>query len=240
MTGSATGVGEGIARRAATEGARVAAHGLETEREAGERVAEEIGGVFLAGDLADPVAPARLVAETVERFGRLDGLVNNAGVSWRGGIESPVELYDGIMAINARAPFFLVQAAHPHLKASRGGVVNIGSVNALRGSAALVPYSMSKAALATLTRSLSGVLAPDGVRINCLHLGWTLTPNERALLMETAGWNEDWPEEMAARMPLGRLLEPADVAGLVAYLLSDEAAMVTGQVWDFDQRTHGG
>lgn len=132
----------------------------------------------------------------------------------------------------------MVQAARSHL--AGGSVVNIGSVNAHGGGADLLPYAMSKAALATMTRNLAGQLAKDRTRINCLHLGWTLTPNERRLLMDTAGWDEDWPETMAERMPLGRLMLPEDVAAAVAYLLSDEAAMVTGQVWDLDQRSHGG
>ena len=231
VTGSATGVGEGIARRAAAEGARVVTHGR--EEEADPRI-----GAHLTGDLEDPAVPARLVEEAVKAFGRLDGLVNNAGVSWRGGIESSVEHYDRIMAINARAPFLMAQSALPHLRG--GAIVNIGSVQARRGGANMVPYAMSKAALANLTRTLAEPLAKEGVRINALNLGWTLTPNERRLLMDTNGWDEGWPEEMAARMPLGRLMSPEDVAATVCHLLSDEAAMVTGQVWDLDQRSHGG
>lgn len=240
VTGSATGVGEGIARRAAEEGATVVVHGREEERETGARVAQELGGSFVSGDLVDPEVPKRLITEAVDRFERLDGLVNNAGVSWRGGIESPVELFDGIMAINARAPFLAVQAALPHLKEAKGAVVNIASVHARRGGGNMVPYAMSKAALANMTRSLADPLAKEAIRINGLNLGWTLTPNERALLMKEHGWAEDWPETMGEKMPLGRLMQPAEVAAMVCYLLSDEAAMITGQVWDFDQRSHGG
>ena len=240
MTGSATGVGEGIARRVAEEGARVAVHGREEERAAGEGIAQEIGGAFLAGDLEDPETPRRLVEEAVERFGRLDGLVNNAAVCWRGGIDSEAAFFDRMMAINARAPFLLIQAARPHLEVSGGAVVNIGSVNAHRTAANLLPYGMSKAALMNLTRTLSGKLAESGARINGLNLGWTLTPNERRLLVDGDGWAEDWPETVGARMPLKRLFLPADVAAMVAYLLSDEASMVTGQMWDFDQRPLGG
>ena len=231
VTGSATGVGEGIARRAAAEGASVVTHGRPEEADPGI-------GMHLAGDLEDPAVPARLIEGVLQAHGRLDGLVNNAGVSLRGGIESSVELYDRIMAINARAPFLMVQAARPHL--AGGSVVNIGSSLSRQGAPNLVPYSMSKAALANLTRALSGALAKDRTRINALNLGWTLTPNERTLNMKTNGWAEDWPETVGQSQPLGRLLLPMDVAGMVAYLLSDEAAMITGQVWDFDQQSFGG
>ena len=229
VTGSTTGVGEGIARRALAEGASVVVHGLE---------GDPGYGFFVPGDLADPEVPARLVAAAVGRFGRLDGLVNNAGVSTRAGLDAPVETFDRIMAINARAPFLLLQAARPHLRG--GSVVNIGSVNARVGGGDLVPYSMSKAALGNMTRTLAGPLSGERIRINALNLGWTLTPNERQLLVEAAGWAEDWPETTAPRMPLGRLLLPEDAAAMACYLLSDEAAMITGQVWDFDQRAHGG
>jgi NAD(P)-dependent dehydrogenase (short-subunit alcohol dehydrogenase family) len=99
---------------------------------------------------------------------------------------------------------------------------------------------MSKAALANMTRALSGALAEDRIRINGLNLGWTLTPNERLLHVETQSRAEDWPDEVGARQPFGRLLLPKDVASIVAYLLSDEAEMITGQVWDFEQRSFGG
>lgn len=239
VTGSATGVGEGIARRVASEGALPVVHGREEERATGEGVAAEIGGIFVAGDLADADAPARIVEAVIEKLGRLDGLVNNAGVCWRGGIEASVEFFDQVLAINARAPFLLTQAAIPHLQSSRGSVVNISSSLARQGAGNLVPYSMSKAALAVMTRAVSGDLARKGIRINGLNLGWTLTPNERELNVKTNGWAEDWPEEMGPRQPLGRLLFPEDVAGMVAYLLSDDARMITGQVWDFDQRSFG-
>ncbi len=238
VTGSATGVGEGIVRRAAAEGASVVVHGLPDEAERGGALARDLGGIFVAGDLQDPAIPATIVEAAVQRHGRLDGLVNNAGVSWRGGLEASAEFFDRVMAINARAPFLAIQAARSHL--GGGGVVNIGSVHARRGGPNMVPYAMSKAALANLTRTLADPLAKDRIRINALNLGWTLTPNERALLVRENRWEEDWPETMAERMPLGRLLLPEDVAATVCYLLSDEAAMITGQVWDLDQRSHGG
>lgn len=239
VTGSVTGIGEGIARRLASEGAVPVIHGREGERVSGEGVAAALKGAFVAGELSDSEVPGALIETVVERYGRLDGLVNNAGVSWRGGIEASAEFFDEVLAINARAPFLLIQAALPHLKAAGGSVVNIGSSLARQGAGNLVPYSMSKAALAVMTRAISGQLARDGIRINGLNVGWTLTPNERQLQVDTGGWAEDWPDEMGPRQPLGRLLTPEDIAGMVAYLLSDDARMITGQMWDFDQRSFG-
>lgn len=239
VTGSATGIGEGIARRLASEGASLVIHGREEERENGERVALEVGGIFLSGELSNAETPAQLIASVIAEKGRLDGLVNNAGVSWRGGIEASVEFFDQVIAINARAPFLLIQSALPHLKESQGRVVNISSSLARHGAGNLVPYSMSKAALANLTRAISGQLAKDGIRINGLNLGWTLTPNERELNIKTSDWSEDWPETMGAKQPFGRLLLPEDVAGMVSYLFSEDAGMMNGQVWDFDQRSFG-
>ncbi len=240
VTGSAAGIGEGIARRIAAEGAAPVIHGREQEQAVGERIAAETGGVFVAGELSDPDVPCRIVEAIIQRLDRLDGLVNNAGVSWRGGIESSAEFFDSILAINARAPFLLIQSALPHLKTSRGCVVNIGSKLGRNGSHTLLPYSMSKAALANMTRALSGPLAEDGVRINGLNLGWTWTQNEVVLNVINPGRPESWLDEVGANQPFGRLLLPEDIAAMVAYLLSDEARMITGQVWDFDQRSFGG
>ena len=240
VTGSATGIGEGIARRLAHEGAIPVIHGREEERETGERIAAELGGAFVAGELSDSETPERIVQAVIAQAGRLDGLVNCAGVSWRGGIEATAEFFDRVLAINARAPFLTTQAALPHLQASRGSVVSIGSSLARHPAPNLVPYSMSKAALAAMTRALSRDFAKDGIRINALNLGWTLTPNERALNVETNGWAEDWPDTIGQKQPFGRLLLPEDVGPMVAYLLSDEARMITGQVWDFDQQSFGG
>jgi NAD(P)-dependent dehydrogenase (short-subunit alcohol dehydrogenase family) len=159
VTGSTTGIGEAIARRCVEEGARVLVHGREAE--AGMQVVDSLGGraVFHKDDLADPAAPARIVAAAVEAFGRLDGLVNNAAYVVRGRIgDVTVEFFDSVMAVNVRAPLLLIQAALPHLEKSRGAVVNIGSVNAYCGEENLLPYSISKGALMTLSRNLGDSL----------------------------------------------------------------------------------
>ena len=238
VTGSSSGIGEGIARKCAAEGASVMVHGKgEVESTAISQSILQIGGesspVF--GDLSDPAVPARLVAETIECYGRLDGLVNCAGISTRASLESvSPEIFDHLMAVNARAPMLAIQAAWPHFKAQgRGAVLNIGSVCAYRGPAHLVPYSMTKAALANLTITLAGAFAKDGLRINQLNVGWTLTDNEYQLGLED-GMGENWPVKLQEHsMPFGRMLLPEDIAEAAVYLLSDAATMLSGSVIAF-------
>ncbi len=183
------------------------------------------------GDVSDPAVPARLVEETVECYGRIDALVNCAGISTRATLETVTpEIFDHLMAVNTRAPMLAIQAALPHFKAQgKGSVLNIGSVCATRGPAHLVPYSMTKAALANLTVTLSGAFAKDGLRINQLNVGWTLTENEYQLGLQD-GLGEGWPERMGSEAPFGRMMMPNDIADAAVYLLSDAATMLSGSV----------
>jgi len=237
VTGSTTGIGEAIARRCVAEGARVLVHGR--EEEAGRQVADSLGGcaVFHKDDLADPEAPARIVAAAVEAFGRLDGLVNNAAYVVRGRIgEVTVEFFDSVMAVNVRAPLLLIQAALPHLEKTRGTVVNIGSVNAYCGEENLLPYSISKGALMTLSRNLGDALhRGHGVRVNHINPGWVLTENERRY-KQAEGMAEDWPAQLPPLFaPSGRIFRPDETAATVALFLSDEFGPVSGAVIDLEQ-----
>src|SRR3954466_11981842 len=180
VTGGTTGIGEAIARRFVAEGARVVVHGL--EREAGERIAAELGrdrGVFHASDLSKPEAAPELVDVTVRAFGRVDGLVNNAASTRRATLEqTDAATFDFFMNLNLRAPLLLIRAALPHLLASKGSVLNIGSVNAYTGAANLLPYSISKGGLMTMTRNIADAYSRTGMRVNQVNLGWVLTENE--------------------------------------------------------------
>ena len=164
VTGSSMGIGEAIARRAIVEGARVLIHGKEEGLCAA--LAGELGMPFFAGDVSDPAHCDALVAAGVEACGKLDGVVNNAGVVWRALLEeTDAPFWDSVMAINARAPLLIIRAALPHLRASGGCAVNIGSVNAYSGEPNLLAYSAAKGALMTLTRNLGDTLHRDhGVR----------------------------------------------------------------------------
>ena len=235
VTGSTTGIGEAIARRCVAEGARVLLHGLEPEM--GEAVAAELGMPLEIADLADPAVPARLVARTLEAFGRLDGVVNNAAWVCRGQLAAVTAgMFDRIMAINCRAPLLLIQAAVDALAERRGSVVNIGSVNAYCGEENLLPYSISKGALMTLTRNLGDTLMRQRlVRVNQINPGWVLTANEIRFKQAEGmkdGWWADLPKMFA---PSGRIFDPAEIAEAVVYFLSDFSGPISGQVLDIEQ-----
>ena len=234
ITGSSTGIGEAIARRCATEGAAVFLHGHDPAETA--ETAASLGCPFLAGDLADPDFPTHLISAATSALGRLDGLVNNAAWVVRGSIESITpDFFDRIMAVNVRAPLLLIKAALPFLTASRGCVLNIGSVNAYAGEENLLPYSISKGALQTLSRNLGDTLHRKGVRVNQINPGWVLTPNERKA-KQAEGMAPDWPEHLPpAFAPAGRIFHPDEIAAWAALFLSREAGPVSGAVIDVEQ-----
>src|SRR5215211_2095760 len=245
VTGSTQGLGAAIAARAARLGAAgVVVAGRDRER--GARVRDEVAALgadalFVAGDLAREADCRAIVAACDERFGRLDGLVNAAGLSMRGTLDdTSVELWDLLFAVNVRAPFILMQeTARLMREGGRGGsVVNIITMASHGGEPVLTAYSASKGALATLTRNAGYALQPDRIRVNGLNIGWTATEGEHGVQTGT-GQAEDWLAEADASRPLGRLLRPDDIAPMVTYLLSDASAMVTGSVIDFDQTVHG-
>jgi NAD(P)-dependent dehydrogenase (short-subunit alcohol dehydrogenase family) len=235
VTGSSTGIGEAIARRCAAEGARVFIHGLEPAET--QRVADSLGAPFHCDDLADPSAAARTVQAAHQALGRLDGLVNNAAWVVRGRLEDVTpEFFDRVMAVNVRAPLLLIQAALPHLAQTRGAIVNIGSINAHCGEENLLPYSISKGALQTLSRNLGDTLhRQHGIRVNQLNPGWVLTENER-LTKQKEGMSPDWPEHLPPMFaPAGRILKPEEIAAVAALFLSDEAGPVSGSVLELEQ-----
>ena len=236
VTGSTTGIGEAIARRAVAEGARVVIHGRDAER--GRAIVEELRGqatVALA-DLADPAGPPKLVEAAIAAFGKLDAVVNNAASVARSDLQSTdAAFFDKIMAVNVRAPLLLVRAAYPHLKASRGCVLNIGSINAYTGEGNLLAYSISKGALMTLSRNLADALVYDGIRVNHFNVGWVLTPNEYKQKLAD-GLPADWPENVEPQFaPSGRILTPEEIAAASVYWLSDESRPINGSVVELEQ-----
>jgi NAD(P)-dependent dehydrogenase (short-subunit alcohol dehydrogenase family) len=246
ITGSTSGIGHGIAVYFAEHGAKILVHGRNADRGA-EIVAElrAIGGGadadFAQGDLTDEAACRTLIRRAVERFGRIDVLVNNAADTSRGTIESqPVALWDHIFAANTRAPFILMQEAVAHMKPRRSGsIINIGSVNAYIGEPKLCAYSASKGALMTLTRNAASFLNQYRIRVNQLNVGWTLTEGEHRVKSEAEGLGERWLEDAIKTRPFGRLLLPRDIAYIAAYFASDQSSAITGTVMDLEQHPVG-
>lgn len=236
ITGSTTGIGEAIARRAWQEGAHVMLHGRDVER--GQAIAAELGSraAFTQGDLVDPEIPQQLVEKTVATFGKFDALVNNAALVIRSDINTTdAKLFDKVIAINVRAPYLLIRAAYSYLKKSQGCVLNIGSMNAYTGESNLLAYSVSKGALMTLSRNLADALCYDGVRVNHFNVGWVLTPNEYQYKLND-GLPADWPETVPEQFaPSGRLMKPEEIAAASVYWLSDMSRPISGSVVDLEQ-----
>ena len=241
VTGATSGIGKGIAREFAAEGARVLLVGRNRER--GARALDEIADagvprgclVFHAADLAEREAAPAIIARAVAEFGGLDVLVNNAADVRRGNIENTtLEQWEQQMAINLRAPFLLAQAAVPHLQKRGGSILNIGSVNAYVGETKLLAYSVSKGGLMTFTKNLAADLNRYRIRVNLLNVGWTLTEGEDQVMRAGTG-DDNWLEKAEATRPFGRLLSPRDIALAALYFASDESALVTGAVVDLEQ-----
>ena len=220
VTGGTQGMGEGIARAAAEAGAAgVGITGRDAAR--GRAVADAIRALgarahFAAGDLASEADWRRVVAETESALGLPTGLVNAAGLSDRGGIEdTDIALWDKLFAVNVRAPFVLTQEVVRRLKAARtpGAIVNIVTRSSHGGQPNLTAYSASKGALATLTKNNAHALRRDRIRVNGINLGWAVTPGEHAI-QRRDGNPPDWRDRAEPAQPFGRLIRPADVAGL--------------------------
>jgi NAD(P)-dependent dehydrogenase (short-subunit alcohol dehydrogenase family) len=236
VTGSTTGIGEAIARRAVAEGAKVLVHGRDEER--GRKLVGELGSssALHVDDIADPAAPARMIAAAIAAFGKLDALVNNAASVKRSNLaNTDAAFFDAMMATNVRAPLLLIQAALPYLKQTHGCVLNIGSVNGYCGEANLLAYSISKGALMTLSRNLADALGRDQVRVNHFNVGWVLTPNEYHVKIAD-GMPSDWPERVPrSKAPSGRLMKPEEIAAASVYWLSDESRPISGTVLELEQ-----
>ncbi len=236
VTGATTGIGRAIAERSVAEGAKVLVHGI--NRSEGEELVKKLGpaAALHLDDLVDPATPGRIAAAAMTAFGRIDAVVNNAAIVPRTTIETTtVEMFERTMAINVRAPIFLIQAAFAQLKANQGCVLNIGSVNALSGEATFLDYSTSKGALQTLSRNLANAHGTDRVRVNHLNIGWVLTPREKET-QRAQGAPDDWFTKVPAMYaPSGKLIAPEEIAAAAVYWLGDESRPISGSVLELEQ-----
>jgi NAD(P)-dependent dehydrogenase (short-subunit alcohol dehydrogenase family) len=240
VTGSTQGIGAGIARKFAEQGARIVVHGLASHQRQAEGLVADIqsnGGeaLIVVGDLKQEAHCRDVIRQTIERFGRLDILVNNAGIYTRASIEdTSMALWDEILAVNLRAPFILCQEAVIHMKQRLSGcIINIGSLNAYVGLQRLCAYSASKGGLTTLTRNLANYLTKYRIRVNQINPGWVLTEGEHHMRSVEEGQGKDWLEDALTTRPFGRMISPADIANAVLFFATNE--LVTGAVLDYEQ-----
>ena len=238
VTGSTTGIGKAIAIRCVQEGARVVLNGLEADE--GASVFASLGeenAVLHIQDLIEDDSAGRLVNLALTKFGKLDAVVNNAAWVVSGNIETvDAGFLRKVMEINVIAPYRMIRAALPELQRNKGNVLNVGSVNAYSGEPDLLPYSMSKGALMTMTRNLGDSLFREkGVRVNQINPGWVLTETETTRKREH-GLADDWYRSLPnVYAPSGRIIAPAEIAAGAVFLLSDECGPVSGQVLDLEQ-----
>ncbi len=230
ITGATAGIGKATARLFATRGARLLLTGRNSAT--GLALAAELGGDFLAADIAAADTPDRLASWAMERHGRLDILVNNAGILFKGdAAHCTDEEWDRTMLVNATSVFRLSRAVVALMIARGGGaIVNVASDWGLIGADGAVAYGASKGAVLQLTRSMANDHARQGVRVNAVCPGDTDT----TMLRREAQNNPARLAEMAAAIPLGRLGRPEDVAAAIAFLASDDAAFITGAALPVD------
>ena len=246
VTGGGSGIGRATAVVMAREGARVAVTGR--RREPGEALAAELvaagtKALFIQADIGEVGQARASVTAAVAGFGRVDSLVNAAGLTSRGTLlDTTPELFDAHIAVNLKAPFFLMQAVVADLVARQapGTIVNVMSTSAHGGQPYLAPYVAAKAGLAGLTRNAAHAHRRDRIRINGLNIGWTDTEGEDETQRRFHGAGDDWREQAGASLPMGKLGQPDEIADFVVFLLSDRSGVVTGSVIDWDQNVLSG
>lgn len=246
ITGGTQGLGEAVARLfSAHHAAGLVITGRQQEK--GERLAKQLNDagtptLFVKADLSESNAAETIMEATDKRFGTVHVLVNAAGDTDRGTIlDTTPELYDRIMAVNVRAPFFLIQRAANMMIRDKvqGSIVNIQSMSAHGGQPFLAPYSLSKGALATLTKNTAYGLMPWRIRVNGLNIGWMNTPGEDMINKLRHGAQDGWLGHAVKGLPYERLVEPAEVARACLYLASSASGLMSGANIDFDQSVNG-
>lgn len=233
ITGGSRGIGRAVARRLAAEGCAVGINYLQA-REQAEQLAEALraqghAAMAVQADVADRAAVTAAIARVEDAFGPVSVLVNNAGIAEQHQFQDITEdFWRRLFAVNVDGAFHTIQAVLPHMIHEKAGcIVNTSSIWGQRGASCEVAYSATKAAVIGLTRSLAMELAPSGIRVNCVAPGVIRTD-----MVEVLG--EETLRDLAEQTPLGRLGTPEDIAHAVAFLASDSASFITGQVLTAD------
>ena len=246
ITGGTQGLGLAVARRLAAEGAQgIVICGRSAER--GAQAEAELRGLgvqcrYVQADMARAEDCVRVVDAALESYGRVNVLVNSAAITTRGGLlDTDLALWEEHMAINLRAPFLTTQAAVRAMqeRGEGGSIVNIISMAALCGQSYLLPYSVSKGGLMTLTKNVANAFAKDRIRCNGILTGWMETPGEAEIQRRFHGGGDDWAEQASKKLPMGQLVQPDQLAGLIAYIASPEAGVMTGSLVEYDQFVAG-
>jgi NAD(P)-dependent dehydrogenase (short-subunit alcohol dehydrogenase family) len=237
VTGASSGIGRQTAKRLAAEGVRVALvarRGEELQEVAAEIKAAGGDALPVPADITVPEDADRCIRDVVAAFGRLDILINAAGILQGGNIENTtLEMWDRTLTLNLRAVFDMIRLAVPHLVESKGCIVNVSSVNGLRSFPNVLAYCVSKAGVDQLTRCVALELAAKGVRVNAINPGVTVTNLHR-----TGGMGEEayakFLEHSKTTHPLGRVGQPDEAADLILFLASARSAWITGTTVNFD------
>ena len=224
VTGGRSGIGKAISSRLREEGATVftAQRGVDEEFDC------------ILADFADSASPARVVTEVIERAGRLDVLVNNAGMMQEAKVEDmTVEDWQRNLAVNLTAPFLTIKAALPHLRKTTGSIINIGSIEGLGANPLHSAYCAAKAGLHGLTRAVAVDHGPEGIRCNAVAPGWIDTDLNLEFIKRMPDPTA-FHRDIGSIHPVARTGKPEEVAALVAFLAADEAGFITGQVYSID------
>ncbi len=239
VTGGGTGIGRATALVFAREGAKVVVTGRRKgPLEETVSAVEAAGGkaIMVEGDVSKAGDATGTVKKTLNTFGRLDVLVNNAGVNYRPGgtVGTDEDGWDVVMDINVKGIYLVSRAAAPEMRSGIGGsIINIASIFGLVGSAEAVAYCASKGAVVNMTRSMALDLAGKKIRVNCICPGVVDTPMAREWI-EKQSTTEAMAKELSALHPIGRIGEPEDIANACLFLASDEASWVTGAILPVD------
>ncbi|MGW8375212.1 SDR family oxidoreductase [Streptomyces sp. ODS28] len=226
VTGGGSGIGAATVHRFAGEGATVVAVGRSEDKlqETAKGAPDGAVVVTRALSVSDEAAVSALIADVAEEHGRLDVLVNNAGIAAPGTVEHmDTATWHQIMEVDIDGPFFASRAALPHLRRVGGSIVNVGSVSGLGADWGLAAYNAAKGALVNLTNAMALDHGHEGVRVNAVHPSLTRTPTAAPLLE-----NEDAVAAFRQRLPMGRPAEPSEVAAVIAFLASADASFVNG------------
>lgn len=238
ITGAARGIGAAIARQAAASGAEAL---VLTDRDP-MPVDWPCKVETVTADLSTADGPPAILAAALARFGRIDGLVNAAGLTARGSFgDADIAFWDRMMAINARAPFFLMAGVIADMKGRKaaGSIVNIQSMNVHGGAPDLGVYAATKAALQVLTKNAAHAHLSDRIRVNGINLGWVDTETERHLHEVTLAKGAGWLAARGAKLPLGRHVSAEEAARTAVWLLSDASSPMTGVSLDLEQAVTG-